>query len=290
MPLHAHALGESAGSIEVRYDARWTMAYASGVPDERPELYDTVSGVVVHPLFPVAPEWELIIAQRSARTGMTDDEVRRGIHVGHDLHLARPLRAGEHVRLEGRIIGVDRRRAGATQEILFTATDEHDAVVWRTRFTSLFLGVELEGEAATLPIDWPATPTVPTATEPLRTATSTVRTIDAHVYSECARIWNPIHTDMVAANRAGLPAPILHGTATLARSVSLAADLAGVPLASVRRVSGGFRTPVALGSSFDVRLLGHTDHHLWFDAVNPDGSTALTNGLLGLSPRNDTEV
>lgn len=258
------------------------MAYAAGVPDERRELYDTVTGVVVHPLFPVAPEWELIIAQRSARTGMTDDEVRRGIHVGHDLHLARPLRAGEQVRLDGRIIGVDRRRAGATQEILFTATDADGQVVWRTRFTSLFLGVELEGEPASLPLEWPETPTAPSAATPLATATSTVRSIDAHVYSECARIWNPIHTDMVAAQRAGLPAPILHGTATLARSVGIAAALADVPLASVRRVAGGFRTPVALGSSFDVRLLGATDQYLWFDAVNPDGTIALTHGLLTL--------
>jgi hypothetical protein len=213
---------------------------------------------------------------------MTDDETRRGIHVGHDLHLARPLRAGEQVRLDGRIIGVDRRRAGATQEILFTATDAAGEIVWRTRFTSLFLGVELEGEPASLPIEWPATPTAPSAAAPLATATSTVRSIDAHVYSECARIWNPIHTDMVAAQRTGLPAPILHGTATLARSVGIAAALADVPLASVRRVAGGFRTPVALGSSFDVRLLGTTDHHVWFDAVNPDGTTALTNGLLTL--------
>jgi hypothetical protein len=53
----------------------------------------------------------------------------------------------------------------------------------------------------------------------------------------------------------------------------------------VRRIAGGFRTPVALGSSFDVRLLGITDEYVWFDAVNPDGSTALTNGLLALDTR-----
>jgi acyl dehydratase len=110
-----------------------------------------------------------------------------------------------------------------------------------------------------------------------------VRTIDAHVYSECARIWNPIHTDMVAAQRSGLPAPILHGTATLARSVSIVAGLAEVPLASVRRITGSFRTPVALGSSFEVRLLAATADHVWFDTVNPDGSTALAGGMLGLS-------
>ena len=259
------------------------MAYASGVPDERPELYDTAAGVVVHPLFPVAPEWELIIGQRSAGTGLSENEARRGIHIAHDLHLARPLRAGEHVRIDARIVGVGRRRAGATYEALFTATDDDGRVVWRTRNTSLFLGVELVGDPGSLEIDWPLTPAAPVATSPLAVASSPVRTIDAHVYSECARIWNPIHTDIVAAQRSGLPAPILHGTATLARSVSIVAGLAGVPLGSVRRVAGSFRTPVALGSSFEVRLLGATDDHLWFDTVNPDGSTALADGMLGLS-------
>ena len=110
-----------------------------------------------------------------------------------------------------------------------------------------------------------------------------VRTVDAHVYSECARIWNPIHTDVLAARGAGLPAPILHGTATLARSVSLATAMAGAPLASVRRIAGRFSAPVALGATFDVRLLAATPEHLWFDAVLPDGSTAIANGLLGLS-------
>src|SRR4029077_6419959 len=44
----------------------------------------------------------------------------------------------------------------------------------------------------------------------------------AHVYTECARIWNPIHTDRAVARAAGLPDIILHGTATLALAVSRA--------------------------------------------------------------------
>ena len=42
----------------------------------------------------------------------------------------------------------------------------------------------------------------------------------AHVYTECARIWNPIHTDRAVARAAGLPDIILHGTATLALAIS----------------------------------------------------------------------
>jgi hypothetical protein len=44
----------------------------------------------------------------------------------------------------------------------------------------------------------------------------------AHTYTECARIWNPIHTDRAVARRAGLPDIILHGTANLAHGVTAA--------------------------------------------------------------------
>lgn len=290
MPLNSAVVGTSTGSHEVAIDHRWLMSYAAGVPDERPELYDTDGDLAVHPLFPVAPEWALVIAQRAEGSGLTVDEVRRGIHIGHDLLLERPVPVGR-IRLTATVVGVGRLRAGATQQTLLTATalegegDGEGDVLWRTLFTNLFLGVDLVGDPVAHTLDWPALPGQPASphTGPVGTATSEVRTIDAHVYSECARIWNPIHTDVVAARAAGLAAPILHGTATLARSVSLATRLAGVPLASVRRVAGQFRAPVPLGSSVDVRLLGADDDHLWFDAVLPDGSTALANGVLGLS-------
>ena len=284
MPLTTEALAQPPVAIELDVDARWTMAYAAGVPDERAALYATDSsdrpgGVQVHPVFPVAAEWQLIIASAAANTGLSADEARRGIHIGHDVILSRPIHAGERIQLTVRTVGVGRRRAGATQTAEFTAT-VRDEIVWQTRMTSLYLGVDLVGEATELDAAW-AAPIDPTsATSPLAVETSWVRPIDAHVYSECARIWNPIHTDLVAARRAGLDAPILHGTATLARSVSIATRLAGVALGDVRRVSCWFSGQVPLGSSFDVRLLAFDEHTLWFDAVLPDGTLALRNAAL----------
>ena len=277
MPLHADVLGAPAGSLDVVTDARWAMAYAAGVPDERRELYDTAGSLTVHPMLPVAVEWQLLMAHRAAGSGLTPDEVRRGVHVGHDLMLERPLRADERLRIDARTVAVGRRRAGATQAMLFTATDADGATVWRTKNTSLFLGVDLSGEAGEEVLDWPAdVPPVAADAEPIAVRTSFVRSIDAHVYSECARIWNPIHTDVVAARRAGLLAPILHGTATLARAVSIVSELVGVPLADVRRITGGFKAPVDLGTSIEVRVLAAGDGHATFDVVTADGTPALT--------------
>jgi acyl dehydratase len=41
-----------------------------------------------------------------------------------------------------------------------------------------------------------------------------------HVYTECAQIWNPIHTERRVALEVGLPDIILHGTATWALAAS----------------------------------------------------------------------
>src|SRR6185436_4298785 len=63
----------------------------------------------------------------------------------------------------------------------------------------------------------------------------------AHVYTECARIWNPIHTDRKVALAAGLPDIILHGTATLALAVSRLVDhYLGADPTRVTRLGGRF--------------------------------------------------
>lgn len=263
------------------------MAFAAGVPDRHPALYDTLAGVVVHPLFPVAPEWSLIVAQQADVTGLSHDELKRGIHIGHDLRVVRPLRSGDRIRLTAEIVGVGRLRSGATQDTVFTAVDHHDEIVWRTLFTTLYAGVELEGDPRPVadererPAPRPRTADI----APL-TGTSYVGPLDAHVYSECARIWNPIHTDVAAARRIGLAAPILHGTATLARSVSIAADLVGIDRRHVSGVAGRFRNPVALGSTITVSVVDHDRDRgwIWFETVCADGSPAITHGLITVRP------
>lgn len=76
---------------------------------------------------------------------------------------------------------------------------------------SLFRGVEQQAGQGS-PEDPPAIKG--NLTEAGRIAVSATL---AHVYTECARMWNPIHTDLAYARAAGLPGTILHGTATLAR-------------------------------------------------------------------------
>jgi acyl dehydratase len=77
----------------------------------------------------------------------------------------------------------------------------------------------------------------------------------AHVYSECAAIWNPIHTERAVALRAGLPDIILHGTATWALAgLAVAARRAGGEPLRLRRLAGRFAAPVLPDSVLRVRI------------------------------------
>ena len=67
-----------------------------------------------------------------------------------------------------------------------------------------------------------------------------ISALAAHVYTECARIWNPVHTDTAVADRAGLPGLILHGTADTEIPFAEAEYLhAGLPTSSLIPFVGG---------------------------------------------------
>ncbi len=284
-------IGQELAPISVICDNRWLMAYAAGVPDESPELFDTLRGVVAHPLFPVAPEWALLVAHRSEASPMSREEVARGLHVAHDLVHDRRIIPGETIHIGGRIVGVGRRRAGATQCTLFEARDSTGRTVWRTSFSTLFPGVELEGQPAEDDFQWPEMPKHPAESagladsgRPIAHRTSNVRSVDAHVYSECARIWNPIHTDAAVARANGLDAPVLHGTATLARAVSIVAELMSIRLADIVRVGGTFSAAVPLASTITIRVLSASCGVIAFDVVNDASRRCLTDGVVVAHP------
>ncbi len=283
MPLRESAVGHQLEPITTTFDARWVMAFAAGIPDDRPALYATDGDLVVHPLFPVAPEWELVTANRSLPNGMTLDEAKRGVHVGHDMTLRRPVPVGESLTLRASITAVGRRSAGATQETTFVATDAAGELVWETRMSSLFLGVDFEGTAAGESASASTRGDSTTVIAAIASRPSAVRLVDAHIYSECARIWNPIHTDVVAARAAGLAEPILHGTATLARAVSAVVDMAGVPLAEVRRIACRFGAMVPLGSTIEIRLLAMDGSLLRFDVLEQNGRRAISDGVIEIA-------
>jgi acyl dehydratase len=103
--------------------------------------------------------------------------------------------------------------------------------------------------------------------------TFSVAATAGHVYTECARIWNPIHTDPEYARAAGLPGIILHGTATLALSVSQLTKTA-------KRVRCRFSGMVPMPSTLTVRASRVGDEVL-FETRNADGNAVIERGRIG---------
>ncbi len=291
MPIESSIVGSSGEPLVHEIDARWTMAYAAGLGDAMPCYLDTLRprGVVAHPLFPVCFEWPVMLELRRElrETSMTAEEDVRAIHATHDLIAHRLVRPGDRVTTRATVVGVERRKPGAFLTVRFDTVDSNGALVCETWEGVLYLGVEVAGP------DRPATeaPRLPTSAKINGSArkelTIPISTVAAHVYTECARIWNPVHTDAAVAAAAGLSAILLHGTATLALAVSRIVEVeAGNDPERVVRAAGRFAGMVLMPSEIRLRILsretsGGVDG-VFFEVLNAEGQRAIRDGFVGL--------
>ena len=274
--IDAGIVGLSVGPLASTVDARWLMAYAAALGATDPRYYDTATpdGPLAHPLFPVCYEWPAALALRAR--AIDDALAARSVHATHALLLHRPPRAGDSLRTTGRVIAVERRRSGTLVVSRFDTTDRSGVPVSTTEYGSVYRGVDVRGDGAAAGVEHPraAMPSDPVRWED----TVDVSAHAAHVYTEGARIWNPIHTDIAVARAAGLPDLILHGTATLALAVSrvVARDLEDDPR-RVRGVAARFTGMVTMPSRLRVRGRGRRDDRLAFDALAADGAPVLSD-------------
>lgn len=260
MLLSSTIVGERAGPLEHLVDLRWVMAYNAGLGERSEEI---------HPLFPVCFEWPVSDAIRALpalkpMAGLL-------VHAQHDLVIHRPLKVGETVHCAVRIAGAEPRSPGAFVVYRFDAHDAAGKLVTTTHFGALYRGVRLDraaGEAIEdpQPLDAKLAPLGEIA----------IPATAAHVYTECARIWNPIHTDVAYARAAGLPDIILHGTATLAYSISALLKRWPQP---VRRVTCRFAGMVLMPSTLSVHA-ARSGGEVQFETRNDRGDTVISRGRL----------
>ncbi len=286
MPLSSESVGVSGELLESSVDARWTMAYAAGLGDSRALYMDTRAraDLLAHPLFPVCFEWPAFLSTRHLPVGedLRNDERVRGVHASHDLVLHRPLRAGIELETRATISRVERRPSGAFQVVRLDTRERGGEPVCTTWYGSLFRGVEVTGADRALGDEPPAPTKLAPELKPTEEVEISLAATAAHVYTECARIWNPIHSDAAVAARAGLPGIILHGTATLAHAVSAVVDraLGGDP-ERVARIACRFTAMVRLPSVLRVRIfVPEADGSVPFDVQNAEGDAALRGGLI----------
>jgi acyl dehydratase len=196
------------------------------------------------------------------------------------------------------VISSEPRAPGAYVVTRLETVDADGRPVSTTDYGSIYRGVECERAALPSRVDGPTQSPgdVGAAPEPERRDDGSTPRRDwsvevpvpaglAHTYTECARIWNPIHTDKAIARAAGLPDIILHGTATLALAVSAALQRAGVdPAAGIARIGCRFTGMVPLPTVITVegrKARSATGEILIaFQVLGADGGLVLRDGRL----------
>jgi acyl dehydratase len=250
------------------------MAYSAGLGEPDPRYFDTSLGerLLSHPLFPVCYEWP--VSQPIRHIPALTAFFPLLVHAEHDLVIHRPAHPGDRLKTVARIDAVIPRKPGAFVVFAFETRDAAGGRVSQTRFGALYRGVAVEGQARGEPIELPGQ-----AQQMRSMGEVAVPANAAHVYTECARIWNPIHTDVAHAHAAGLPDIILHGTATLAVSVSQVLRTTRTAPNRVRRIRCRFTGMVLMPSKLTVQ--GREEANgADFETRGPKGETVIGRGRI----------
>ena len=283
MPYDATLVGQATDPITQKVNARWIMSYAAGLNDFNPAYSRTdLTKVVAHPLFPVCLEWPAILSSLNLPgcNALTPAEAARGVHAAHDLHLLRPIAEGEPLTTQATVTGLEAIKPGVAVTTRLDTRNAAGEAVARAWQLSIARGVALNG-AARESEPPPPRPSLQSPWRQPRRFSVPIAANAAHVYTECARIWNPIHTDRRVALAAGLPDIILHGTATLAQAASkLVDEFLDAEPSRVRRIGGRFRAMVPMPSVMVVEVLGQSAGTLFFQVLTANGEPAVSQGFL----------
>ena len=287
MPLNASAVGMTVRSEPLAVTARRVLAFAAMFSDvSARELDDAAAdGLAACPYLCVTYEWIYTrLIRGSNALGLTADEARRGVHAGQDTMFHSPLRAGTTIRVEAQIEAIRPTRAGALMTTRIRLVDAATGEPRTTsRIESILRGVAVAGEPS-------AAPPSATAGEPPIAGANVRMPIArgfAHVYTECADIWNPIHTERRIAVAAGLPDIIVHGTALWALAGrEIVAAHGGGDSRRLARLACRFSAMVVPGTTVTLEHTPSADppRCIGFTMRNEAGAAALTRGIAELRP------
>lgn len=259
---------------------RWLTAFAAAVGDTRSPYFDLerLDGIVAHPIFPACLEWPLV-ADGAPGIALTKATLNRGLHVEQSSRLLSTIAPGMKLTTVAELVIAEKRTNAVHIATEFRTSDSDGECVAVTRTHMLYPEVELVGrKVRTEPR--PDRPSRATDLKPV--GAFPVDQSNAIIYTECSRIWNPIHTDPRVAKGAGLAEPVLHGTETLARAISIiTSTLPGKPT-DVASISCRFTAPVVAGMHVQVRASMWRQSLIDFDVIAADGTILISDGHLSL--------
>ncbi len=228
---------------EIHITPRLAMAYSAGLLLDEDRFYGVdASDPPVLPFVCTRLEWPVTLGFRIV-LGLKPAELTRGVRARQDTQIHRPFRLGERVQTTGRMVEARDTRAGALTVIRYdTRSLTHGDTPVTSWSSGIYRGVPLPITPTCLV---PSPPDLAPSADGPEVATDIHFPIHlTHAYTECADIWNPIHTEEPIARAAGLPRIIVHGTILWALSGVRLADLKlGGDTSRIRRFNGRFVSP-----------------------------------------------
>jgi len=276
MGLKSDAVGLTVETPPWHLSARRALAFASAIaPDEGGLFADDSEAFGVLPMAIVTPEWRAALQLRAgSELGLTEAEQLRAVHAGQDTRFHAPLRVGASLVTRATVSGARATPSGALLQIHYETRDaETGSLFADTVSHSIYRGVDIDG-VATLAAGAKDEPDLP----PDQSRELSLADGFAHLYSEAADIWNPIHTERRVAIAAGLPGCIVHGTALWALAGFALAKAQGVSPLRIARLSCRFTGIVLAGADIVVRF-GANKGRASF-GVYSAGAACLTRGVV----------
>ena len=283
-PVPTKTVGLRTVARSVELTPRRIMAFAAGVGDFNPAYFDDTrpEGLVAHPGLIFSLQWN---ARHTPDLEVSLENARRGVHAWVDARFERALRGGDVITCQGELTSVRQVRSGALSTQRYELRDSFGKRVAELDTGGIVRGAATVGPDRELVSPPPLPDPGDLPDKPVWSAEVPIRPDAAHVYTECADIWNPIHTERSVALAAGLPDIILHGTATLSLAMRELIDRClGADPARLARIAGQFRAMVLMGKTVSVRCLEERitsagTHEIFFDLLNHEGAAAIARGV-----------
>lgn len=289
MPFPSDCVGAAIGEYSHEMQTREILAYASGLLVDDPAFLDDAQfgGLRGLPFQCVSLEWPVALSLRAMLGAvLTAEEAGRSVHASQDSVFHRAIHPGQRLHTAGKVIGVRVLPAGVlVQSRLDTRDIASGELVTTSWSTSIYRGVTLSGDPVWVeePVPPPEEASLDLPGDVLIDRVAVPRALP-HIYSECAAIWNPIHTERTVALAAGLPDIILHGTATWALAgLVLLRRYCDLDPTRLRRLAGRFVGMVIPGGEIEVRHARVSTNVVRFEVLSPDGRAAVSHGFAHLA-------
>lgn len=278
-------------------NARYLTGYAAAVGETNPAFYDDTQaeGVLAHPGVSFSLQWKSRFKPDRAPNLRA---APYGVHASTDLQLLRPFRMGDAITTQGKIVAMRKVPPGVFVVDRYRMTDSSGALVAQLDYNGITRGATLDSgadvvEEATQDVQAGSdlmsspvpVPDKPLAAEPAWSQQIPISAFAAQQYTECAQIYNPIHTEPSVALAAGLPDIILHGSATqsMALGVVIAKEFAG-DSRRIRRVCGQLRAMVLMNSVIQIECLGveaqADSKRVFYQVRNAQNALAIAKGVI----------